>query len=109
MQTISTQEKTLYAGRTDKPVTLMDLACIGAKQLKKAGLLKDLDESEEINACSVKITVDVDGNPEDCHSHVQNSLHNHPIEIRPAPAVRQLVLAALSETLCQDVHMYIRQ
>ena len=59
----------------------MYLACIGAKQLKKAGLLKDIDESEEINACSVKITVDVDGNPEDWLLMFKNETHNHPTEI----------------------------
>lgn len=59
------------------------LACIGAKQLKKAGLLKDIDESEEINACSVKITVDVDGNPEDWLLMFKNETHNHPTEIEP--------------------------
>ena len=48
-------------GRENKPITLMDIATIGAKKLKKEGILKDLDESEEINACSVKIKVDVDG------------------------------------------------
>ena len=56
--------KELYVGK-NKPVTLMDLAVIGAKKLKKDGLLKALDESEEINACSVKIKVDVDGQDED--------------------------------------------
>ena len=56
--------KTVHAGK-DKPMTLMDLATIGAKALKKKGLLKDLDESEEINACSVKIKVDVDGEEQD--------------------------------------------
>ncbi|MGN0586206.1 MAG: phosphoribosylformylglycinamidine synthase, partial [Oscillospiraceae bacterium] len=52
-------------GRTDKPITLMDIATIGAKKLKKDGILKDLDESEEINACSVEIKVDVDGELQD--------------------------------------------
>ena len=52
-------------GRENKPITLMDIATIGAKKLKKEGILKDLDESEEINACSVKIKVDVDGELQD--------------------------------------------
>jgi len=52
-------------GRQDRPVTLMDLATIGAKALKKAGLMPAIDESEEINACSVKIKVDVDGEDQD--------------------------------------------
>lgn len=62
-QTYLDVRKELYVGR-NKPVTLMDLATIGAKKLKKDGLLKDPDESEEINACSVKIDVEVDGKTE---------------------------------------------
>ena len=72
----------LYKGK-DKPITLMDLAVIGAKKLKKDGLLPDLDESEEINACSVKIKVDIDGKQEDWLLMFKNETHNHPTEIEP--------------------------
>ena len=70
-------------GRENKPITLMDIATIGAKKLKKEGILKDLDESEEINACSVKIKVDVDGELQDWLLMFKNETHNHPTEIEP--------------------------
>ena len=98
--------KDLYAGRTDKPVTLMDLACIGAKQLKKAGLLKDLDESEEINACSVKITVDVDGNPEDWLLMFKNETHNHPTEIEPFGGAATCLGGAIRDPLSGRSYVY---
>ena len=98
--------KDLYAGRTDKPVTLMDLACIGAKQLKKAGLLKDLDESEEINACSVKITVDVDGKPEDWLLMFKNETHNHPTEIEPFGGAATCLGGAIRDPLSGRAYVY---
>ena len=98
--------KDLYAGRTDKPVTLMDLACIGAKQLKKAGLLKDLDESEEINACSVKITVDVDGKPEDWLLMFKNETHNHPTEIEPFGGAATCLGGAIRDPLSGRSYVY---
>ena len=98
--------KDLYAGRTDKPLTLMDLACIGAKQLKKAGLLKDLDESEEINACSVKITVDVDGKPEDWLLMFKNETHNHPTEIEPFGGAATCLGGAIRDPLSGRSYVY---
>ncbi|MGN1137773.1 MAG: phosphoribosylformylglycinamidine synthase, partial [Oscillospiraceae bacterium] len=68
-------------GRENKPITLMDIATIAAKKLKKDGILNDLDESEEINACSVKIKVDVDGDLQDWLLMFKNETHNHPTEI----------------------------
>ena len=70
-------------GRGEKPMTLMDLATIAAKKLKADGKLNDLDESEEINACSVKIKVDIDGKEEDWILMFKNETHNHPTEIEP--------------------------
>ena len=98
--------KDLYAGRTDKPVTLMDLACIGAKQLKKAGLMKDLDESEEINACSVKIKVDVDGNEEDWLLMFKNETHNHPTEIEPFGGAATCLGGAIRDPLSGRSYVY---
>ena len=69
-------------GRT-KPVTLMDMGTIAAKYLKKKGLLDKLDESEEINACTVKITVNVEGEEQDWLLLFKNETHNHPTEIEP--------------------------
>ena len=70
-------------GRDEKPVCLMDLGTIGARYLKSTGTLKNLDESEEINACTVKVKVDVDGHEEDWLFLFKNETHNHPTEIEP--------------------------
>ena len=70
-------------GREEKPRCMMDLATIGAKELKKQGILKNLDESEEINACTVKIKCDVNGKDEDWLFLFKNETHNHPTEIEP--------------------------
>lgn len=96
----------LYAGRTDKPMTLMDLAVIGAKKLKKDGLLKDLDESEEINACSVKIKVDVDGEEEDWLLMFKNETHNHPTEIEPFGGAATCLGGAIRDPLSGRAYVY---
>ncbi|MBR4703595.1 MAG: phosphoribosylformylglycinamidine synthase [Oscillospiraceae bacterium] len=66
-----------------RPRTLMDIATIGAKALKKRGLLPELDESEEINACSIHVPAQVDGKTEDWLLMFKNETHNHPTEIEP--------------------------
>ena len=66
-----------------RPQTLMDVATIGAKTLKKRGLLGNLDQSEEINACSIRVTATVDGQPQDWLLMFKNETHNHPTEIEP--------------------------
>ncbi len=97
--------ETLYAGR-EKPVTLMDLATIGAKALKAKGLLKDLDESEEINACSVKIKVDVDGREEDWLLMFKNETHNHPTEIEPFGGAATCLGGAIRDPLSGRSYVY---
>ena len=66
-----------------RPQTLMDIATIGAKTLKKRGLLPELDESEEINACSIHVDADVSGEKQDWLLMFKNETHNHPTEIEP--------------------------
>ena len=66
-----------------RPQTLMDIATIGAKVLKKRGLLPELDESEEINACSIHVTATVNGEDQDWLLMFKNETHNHPTEIEP--------------------------
>ena len=66
-----------------RPQTLMDIATIGAKTLKKRGLLPELDESEEINACSIHVTANVSGQDQDWLLMFKNETHNHPTEIEP--------------------------
>ena len=67
----------------NRPQTLMDLATIGTKALKRRGELPELDESEEINACSIRETIDVDGQPQEWLLMFKNETHNHPTEIEP--------------------------
>ena len=66
-----------------RPQTLMDIATIGAKTLKKRGLLPELDESEEINACSIHVTATINGEDQDWLLMFKNETHNHPTEIEP--------------------------
>lgn len=96
----------LYAGRKDKPVTLMDLATIAAKKLKRDGLLTDLDESEEINACSVKIKVDVDGDEQDWLLMFKNETHNHPTEIEPFGGAATCLGGAIRDPLSGRSYVY---
>ena len=77
----------------------MDLATIAAKKLKADGKLKDLDESEEINACSVKIKVDINGNEEDWILMFKNETHNHPTEIEPFGGAATCLGAAIRDPL----------
>ncbi len=93
-------------GRTQKPVTLMDLATIGAKYLKKEGLLTNLDESEEINACSVKIKVNHDGNLEDWLLMFKNETHNHPTEIEPFGGAATCLGGAIRDPLSGRSFVY---
>lgn len=97
--------KTVY-GERNKPITLMDLATIGAKYLKKAGLLTDLDESEEINACSVKIDVDVDGKIEKWILMFKNETHNHPTEIEPFGGAATCIGGAIRDPLSGRSYVY---
>jgi phosphoribosylformylglycinamidine synthase len=98
--------KEVYAGRTPKPITLMDLGTIGAKYLKKTGKLKDLDESEEINACSVKIRVDIDGKDEDWLLMFKNETHNHPTEIEPFGGAATCLGGAIRDPLSGRSYVY---
>lgn len=70
-------------GSKPKDICLMDIAVIGMKELKKQGKLGDLDESDEINACSIVVNVDIDGNDEEWLIMFKNETHNHPTEIEP--------------------------
>lgn len=93
-------------GRSEKPMTLMDLATIVAKKLKVDGKLQDLDESEEINACSVKIKVDVDGSEEDWILMFKNETHNHPTEIEPFGGAATCLGGAIRDPLSGRSYVY---
>ena len=92
-------------GRT-KPVTLLDIGTIAAKQLKKDGKLDKLDESEEINACTVKIKVNIDGKAEDWLLLFKNETHNHPTEIEPFGGAATCVGGAIRDPLSGRSYVY---
>lgn len=98
--------KEVYANKEAKPISLWDLATIGAKALKKAGKIKDLDESEEINACSVKIKVDVNGKDEDWLLMFKNETHNHPTEIEPFGGAATCLGGAIRDPLSGRSYVY---
>ena len=93
-------------GRDAKPVCLMDMGTIGAKWLKKQGILKNLDESEEINACTVKVKVDVDGEDQDWLFLFKNETHNHPTEIEPFGGAATCIGGAIRDPLSGRSYVY---
>ena len=93
-------------GRDRKNRTLMDCATIGAKALKQRGILKNLDESEEINACTVKIKCDVDGEQQDWLFLFKNETHNHPTEIEPFGGAATCIGGAIRDPLSGRSYVY---
>lgn len=92
-------------GRT-KPVTLMDIGTLAVKYLKKHGMLDKLDESEEINACTVKIDIKVDGKPEKWLLLFKNETHNHPTEIEPFGGAATCIGGAIRDPLSGRSYVY---
>ena len=93
-------------GRDQKPICLMDLATIAVKHLKAAGKLNKLDESEEINACTVKIDVTVDGEVEPWLLLFKNETHNHPTEIEPFGGAATCIGGAIRDPLSGRSYVY---
>lgn len=89
-----------------RPQTLMDLATIAGKVLKKRGVLQHLDESEEINACSVHVTATVDGDEQDWLLMFKNETHNHPTEIEPFGGAATCVGGAIRDPLSGRSYVY---
>ncbi|HJJ26652.1 MAG TPA: phosphoribosylformylglycinamidine synthase [Methanocorpusculum sp.] len=89
-----------------KPVTLMDIGTIAAKYLKAAGKLDKLDESDEINACTVKITIEHDGKNEDWLLLFKNETHNHPTEIEPFGGAATCIGGAIRDPLSGRSYVY---
>ncbi len=99
--------ETVYGERISrKPVNLMDIATMGAKYLKKQGWLPNLDESEEINACSIKINVDIDGREEPWLLMFKNETHNHPTEIEPFGGAATCIGGAIRDPLSGRTYVY---
>lgn len=93
-------------GREEKPLTLMDMATIGGRYIKSIGKLDDLEESEEINACSIEIEVDVDGKLEKWLLMFKNETHNHPTEIEPFGGASTCVGGAIRDPLSGRAYVY---
>lgn len=97
--------KYVYGDR-QKDICLMDLATIAMKELKKRGLLEDLDVSDEINACSIVVDVDVDGNKEEWLVMFKNETHNHPTEIEPFGGAATCLGGAIRDPLSGRSYVY---
>lgn len=93
-------------GAKEKNLCLMDMACIGAKYLKKYGKVNNLDESEEINACSIKVKARIDGKEEDWLVMFKNETHNHPTEIEPFGGAATCLGGAIRDPLSGRVYVY---
>ena len=98
--------ESLYAGRKDKFVCLMDIALMAMKQLKKEGKLNDQEESDEINACSIIVPVEVDGKTEEWLVNFKNETHNHPTEIEPFGGAATCLGGAIRDPLSGRTYVY---
>ena len=94
-----------FVNRT-KPVTLMDMATLGTRVLKKKGMADDLDESEEINACSVNAEIEVNGEKQDWLIQFKNETHNHPTEIEPFGGAATCLGGAIRDPLSGRAYIY---
>lgn len=95
-----------YAGRDDKFVCLMDMGTLAAKRLRKAGLLNDQEISDEINACSIIVPVDIDGQREEWLVNFKNETHNHPTEIEPFGGAATCLGGAIRDPLSGRTYVY---
>lgn len=98
--------KNLYAGREDKFVCLMDIALMAMKRLKKEGKLQDQEETDEINACSIVVPIEVDGKTEEWLVNFKNETHNHPTEIEPFGGAATCLGGAIRDPLSGRTYVY---
>ncbi len=101
-----TSRHMVYGINTTRPLTLMDLATISMKELRKAGYLDDLEVSEEINACSIEIKINVNGQEEDWLLMFKNETHNHPTEIEPFGGAATCLGGAIRDPLSGRAYVY---
>ncbi|MCL2708236.1 MAG: AIR synthase-related protein, partial [Defluviitaleaceae bacterium] len=101
-----TEREFVYGAGSCRPVTLMDIAVMGMKSHKKRGLLGDLDESGEVNACSINVKVDVDGVCEDWLLQFKNETHNHPTEIEPVGGATTCLGGAIRDPMSGRAFVY---
>ena len=100
------ESRKLVYGEREKDVTLMDLATIAMKELKKRGRLEDLDTSDEINACSIVVNANIDGKPEKWLVMFKNETHNHPTEIEPFGGAATCLGGAIRDPLSGRSYVY---
>ncbi len=98
--------KEIFKGRTDKFVCLMDLALMAMRKLKKEGKLQDQEESDEINACSIVVPVEIDGETEEWLVNFKNETHNHPTEIEPFGGAATCLGGAIRDPLSGRTYVY---
>ena len=98
--------KDVYGDRKDKFVCLMDLALMAMKKLKKEGKLQDQEESDEINACSIVVPVEIDGETEEWLVNFKNETHNHPTEIEPFGGAATCLGGAIRDPLSGRTYVY---
>ncbi len=104
-QYLSDREE-IYRGRDDKFVCLMDLALLAMKKLRREGKLEDLEESDEINACSIVVPVEIDGAEEEWLVNFKNETHNHPTEIEPFGGAATCLGGAIRDPLSGRTYVY---
>ncbi|WP_101773286.1 phosphoribosylformylglycinamidine synthase [Peptostreptococcus faecalis] len=100
------EDRNFVYGDRDKDICLMDIATVAMKKLKKEGKLDDLDESEEINACSINIDVEIDGKNEKYLLMFKNETHNHPTEIEPFGGAATCLGGAIRDPLSGRSYVY---
>ena len=98
--------KEIFKGRDDKFVCLMDLALMAMRKLKKEGRLEDQEESDEINACSIVVPVEIDGKTEEWLVNFKNETHNHPTEIEPFGGAATCLGGAIRDPLSGRTYVY---
>ena len=101
-----TDHKEIFKGRDDKFVCLMDLALMAMRRLKKEGKLDDQEESDEINACSIVVPVEIDGETEEWLVNFKNETHNHPTEIEPFGGAATCLGGAIRDPLSGRTYVY---
>ena len=98
--------KEIFKGRTDKYVSLMDIALMAMRKLKADGKLDDMEESDEINACSIVVPVEIDGKEEEWLVFFKNETHNHPTEIEPFGGAATCLGGAIRDPLSGRGYVY---
>ncbi len=96
----------IYGENTTRDVSLMDMALVGMKLLKKRGMIPDLDQSDEINACSIEVPVTIDGKTEQWLVQFKNETHNHPTEIEPFGGAATCLGGAIRDPLSGRAYVY---